>query len=181
MVKVDIDDVLQGLIQPIGALKGGFDHPVTSADQIWVYTDPSTHIPLDEYLDNLGTGTTDITGFFVSNATALTDGKITKASIVGGDVNKCKIGDIVLVADGGIYKIKAIDETNITLAVPALASYATASACIIKIDPTRRTYTSNIPLPTDESIPVYASVDMALYPLVYEYRKNIENGHYFEM
>ena len=115
MVKVDIDDVLQGLIQPIGALKGGFDHPVTSADQIWVYTDPSTHVPLDEYLDSLGTGTADITGFFVSNATALTDGKITKASIVGGDVNKCKIGDIVLVADGGIYKIKAVDETNLTL------------------------------------------------------------------
>ena len=181
MVKVDIDDVLQGLIQPIGALKGGFDHPVTSADQIWVYTDPSTHMPLDAYLNNLETGTADTTEFFVSNATALTDGKITKASIVGGDVNKCKIGDIVLVADGGIYKIKAIDETNITLVVPALASYATASACVIKIDSARKKYTSNIPLPTDESIPVYASVDRALYPLVYEYRKNIENGHYFEM
>lgn len=87
----------------------------------------------------------------------------------------------MLVADGGIYKIKAIDETNITLVVPALASYATASACIIKIDQGERTYTSNIPLPTDESIPVYASVDRALYPLVYEYRKNIDNGHYFEM
>lgn len=104
-------------------------------------------MPLDEYLDNLETGTADITGFFVSNATALTDDKITKASIVGGDVNKCKIGDIVLVADGGIYKIKAVDETNITLVVPALASYATASACVIKIDSEKKTYTSNIPLP----------------------------------
>ena len=178
MVKVDINDVLQGLIQPIGALKGGFDHPVTSADQIWVYTDPSTHVPLDEYLDSLGTGTTNITGFFVSNATTLTDGKITKASIVGGDVNKCKIGDIVLVADGGIYKIKAIDETNITLVVPALASYATASACIIKINGNK--YTSNTPLPTDESIPVYASVDGLLYPLVYKYQ-GAPNGHYFEL
>lgn len=180
MVKVDIDDVLQGLIQPIGALKGGFDHPVTSADQIWVYTDPSTHVPLDEYLDNLETGTTDITGFFVSNATALTDGKITKASIVGGDVNKCKIGDIVLVADGGIYKIQTVDETNITLVVPALASYATASACIIKINSAKRTYTSNIPLPTDESIPVYASYEGALYPLVYVYQ-NSASGHDFEL
>lgn len=179
MVKVDIDDVLQGLIQPIGALKGGFDHPVTSADQIWVYTDPSTHVPLDEYLDNLETGTTDITGFFVSNATALTDGKITKASIVGGDVNKCKVGDIVLVADGGIYKIKAIDETNITLVVPALASYATASACIIKINENK--YISNIPLPTDESIPVYANLEGALYPLVYEYQNSASGGHNFEL
>ena len=180
MVKVDIDDVLQGLIQPIGALKGGFDHPVTSADQIWVYTDPSTHMPLDEYLDNLETGTADTTEFFVSNATALTDGKITKASIVGGDVNKCKIGDIVLVADGGIYKIKAIEETNITLVVPALASYVTASACIIKIDSEKRTYTSNIPLPTDESTPVYADFKGALYPLVYEYQ-NSASGHNFEL
>ena len=180
MVKVDIDDVLQGLIQPIGALKGGFDHPVTSADQIWVYTDPSTHVPLDEYLDNLETGTADTTGFFVSNATALTEGKIAKTSIVGGDVNKCKIGDIVLVADGGIYKIKAVDETNITLVVPALASYATASACIIKIELVRNTYTSNIPLPTDESIPVYAIVNGYLRPLVYEYQDS-DNGHYFEM
>lgn len=89
----------------------------------------------------------EITQIFVSNATALTEGKIAKTSIVGGDVNKCKIGDIVLVADGGIYKIKAIDETNITLVVPALASYATASACVIKIDSEKKTYTSNIPLP----------------------------------
>lgn len=180
MAKVNIDDVLQGLIQPIGALKGGFDHPVTSADQIWVYTDPSTHVPLDEYLDNLETGTSDITGFFVSNATALTDGKIAKTSIVGGDVNKCKIGDIVLVADGGIYKIKAIDETNITLVVPALASYAAASACIIKINSAKKTYTSNIPLPTDESIPVYTIVDGILCPLVYEYQ-DAPNGHYFQI
>ena len=180
MAKVNINDVLQGLIQPIGSLKGGFDHPVTSADQIWVYTDPSTHVPRDEYLNNLETGTADTTGFFVSNATALTDGKITKASIVGGDVNKCKIGDIVLVADGGIYKIKAIDETNITLVVPALASYATASACIIKIDSAGEKYTSNIPLPTDESIPVYVNFDGGLCPLVYAYH-DAPNGHYFEM
>ena len=135
-------------------------------------------MPLDEYLDNLETGTADGTGFFVSNATALTDGKIAKTSIVGGDVNKCKIGDIVLVADGGIYKIKAIDETNITLVVPALASYATASACIIKI--TGNKYTSNIPLPTDESIPVYASFEGILFPLTYEYQ-DAPNGHYFEI
>ena len=87
----------------------------------------------------------------------------------------------MLVADGGIYKIKAIDETDITLVVPSLASYATASACIIKIDSVKKTYTSNIPLPTDESIPVYANSNGILYPLVYEYQKNAANGHYFEM
>lgn len=123
----------------------------------------------------------ETTQTFVSNATALTEGKIAKTSIVGGNAAKCKVGDIVLVADGGIYKIQAVDETNITLVVPALASYATASACIIKIDLKGKTYTSNIPLPTDESIPVYANFNGILYPLVYEYKKNTVNGHYFEM
>lgn len=70
----------------------------------------------------------ETTQTFVSNATALTEGKITKTSIVGGHAAKCKVGDIVLVADGNIYKIGAIDETNITLALPALASYATAAS-----------------------------------------------------
>lgn len=64
----------------------------------------------------------------MSNAIALTEGKIAKTSIVGGRAAKCKVGDIVLVADGNIYKINAIDETNITLALPALASYATAAS-----------------------------------------------------
>lgn len=70
----------------------------------------------------------ETTQTFVSNATALTEGKIAKTSIVGGRAAKCKVGDIVLVADGNIYKISAIDETNITLALPALASYATAAS-----------------------------------------------------
>lgn len=70
----------------------------------------------------------ETTQTFVSNAIALTEGKIAKTSIVGGRAAKCKIGDIVLVADGNIYKISAIDETNITLALPALASYATAAS-----------------------------------------------------
>lgn len=64
----------------------------------------------------------ETTQTFVSNATALTEGKIAKTSIVGGNAARCKVGDIVLVADGNIYKISAIDETNITLALPALAS-----------------------------------------------------------
>lgn len=34
MAKVNINDVLQGLIQPIGSLKGGSTYPVTAADQI---------------------------------------------------------------------------------------------------------------------------------------------------
>lgn len=70
----------------------------------------------------------ETTQTFVSNATALTEGKIAKTSIVGGNAAKCKVGDIVLVADGNIYKISTIDETNITLALPALASYAPAAA-----------------------------------------------------
>lgn len=70
----------------------------------------------------------ETTQTFVSNAIALTEGKIAKTSIVGGRAAKCKVGDIVLVADGNIYKISAIDETNITLALPALASYAPAAA-----------------------------------------------------
>lgn len=70
----------------------------------------------------------ETTQTFVSNATALTEGKIAKTSIVGGRATKFKVGDIVLVADGNIYKISAIDETNITLALPALASYATAAS-----------------------------------------------------
>lgn len=70
----------------------------------------------------------ETTQTFVSNATALTEGKITKTSIVGGNAAKCKVSDIVLVADGNIYKISAIDETNITLVLPALASYATAAS-----------------------------------------------------
>ena len=70
----------------------------------------------------------ETTQTFVSNATALTEGKIAKTSIVGGHAARCKIGDIVLVADGNIYKISAIDETNITLSLPALASYATAAS-----------------------------------------------------
>lgn len=70
----------------------------------------------------------ETTQTFVSNATALTEGKIAKTSIVGGRAAKCKVGDIVLVADGNIYKISAIDEINITLALPALASYATAAS-----------------------------------------------------
>ena len=69
---------------------------------------------------------------FVSNATALTEGKIAKNSIVGGNSAKCKVGDIVLVADGNIYKISAIDETDITLVLPALASYATATGASIQ-------------------------------------------------
>ena len=180
MAKVNINDVLQGLIQPIGSLKGGSTYPVTAADQIWVYTDHDTHRPLDEYLGAMKTEAEETTQTFVSNATALTEGKIAKTSIVGGNAAKCKVGDIVLVADGGIYKIKAIDETNITLVIPALASYATASACIIKIDSEKRTYTSNIPLPTDESTPVYADYDGALYPLVYNYQ-NSASGHTFEL
>lgn len=128
MAKVNINDVLQGLIQPIGSLKGGSTYPVTAADQIWVYTDQDTHRPLDEYLGAMKTETAETTQTFVSNATALTEGKITKTSIVGGNSAKCKVGDIVLVADGNIYKISAIDETNITLALPALASYAPAAA-----------------------------------------------------
>lgn len=70
----------------------------------------------------------ETTQTFVSNATALTESKISKTSIVGGHAAKCKVGDIVLVADGNIYKISAIDGTNITLALPALASYATAAS-----------------------------------------------------
>lgn len=70
----------------------------------------------------------ETTQTFVSNATALTEGKIAKTSIVGGNAAKCKVGDIVLVADGNIYKISAIDETDIALALPALASYATAAS-----------------------------------------------------
>lgn len=128
MAKVNINDVLQGLIQPIGSLKGGSTYPVTAADQIWVYTDHDTHRPLDEYLGAMKTEAAETTQTFVSNATALTDGKIAKTSIVGGRAAKCKVGDIVMVADGNIYKISAIDETNITLALPALASYAPAAA-----------------------------------------------------
>ena len=128
MAKVNINDVLQGLIQPIGSLKGGLTYPVTAADQIWVYTDRNTHRPLDEYLGAMKTEAEETTQTFVSNATALTEGKIAKISIVGGNAAKCKVGDIVLVADGNIYKISAIDETNITLALPALASYATAAS-----------------------------------------------------
>ena len=128
MAKVNINDVLQGLIQPIGSLKGGSTYPVTVADQIWVYTDHDTHRPLDEYLGAMKTEAEETTQTFVSNATALTEGKIAKTSIVGGHAAKCKVGDIVLVADGNIYKISAIDETNITLALPALASYATAAS-----------------------------------------------------
>ena len=128
MAKVNINDVLQGLIQPIGSLKGGSTYPVTAADQIWVYTDRNTHRPLDEYLGAMKTEAEETTQTFVSNATALTEGKIAKTSIVGGNAAKCKVGDIVLVADGNIYKISAIDETNITLALPALASYATAAS-----------------------------------------------------
>ena len=128
MAKVNINDVLQGLIQPIGSLKGGSTYPVTAADQIWVYTDHDTHRPLDEYLGAMKTEAEETTQTFVSNATALTEGKIAKTSIVGGRAAKCKVGDIVLVADGNIYKISAIDETNITLAFPALASYAPAAA-----------------------------------------------------
>lgn len=128
MAKVNINDVLQGLIQPIGSLKGGSTYPVTAADQIWVYTDHDTHRPLDEYLGAMKAEAAETTQTFVSNATALTDGKIAKASIVGGRAAKCKVSDIVLVADGNIYKISAIDETNITLALPALASYATAAS-----------------------------------------------------
>ena len=70
----------------------------------------------------------ETTQTFVSNATALTEGKIAKTSIVGGRAAKCKVGDIVMVADGNIYKISAIDETDITLALPALASYATTAS-----------------------------------------------------
>ena len=128
MAKVNINDVLQGLIQPIGSLKGGSTYPVTAADQIWVYTDHDTHRPLDEYLGAIKTEAAETTQTFVSNATALTEGKIAKTSIVGGHAAKCKVGDIVLVADGNIYKISAIDETNIILALPALASYAPAAA-----------------------------------------------------
>ena len=128
MAKVNINDVLQGLIQPIGSLKGGSTYPVTAADQIWVYTDHDTHRPLDEYLGAMKTEAAETTQTFVSNATALTEGKIAKTSIVGGKAAKCKVGDIVMVADGNIYKISAIDETNITLALPALASYATAAS-----------------------------------------------------
>lgn len=128
MAKVNINDVLQGLIQPIGSLKGGSTYPVTAADQIWVYKDHDTHRPLDEYLDAIKTEAAETTQTFVSNATALTDGNIAKTSIVGGNAAKCKVGDIVLVADGNIYKISAIGETNITLALPALASYATAAS-----------------------------------------------------
>lgn len=128
MAKVNINDVLQGLIQPIGSLKGGSTYPVTAADQIWVYTDRNTHRPLDEYLGAMKTEAAETTQTFVSNATALTESKIAKTSIVGGNAAKCKVGDIVLVADGNIYKISAIDETNITLALPALASYATAAS-----------------------------------------------------
>lgn len=128
MAKVNINDVLQGLIQPIGSLKGGSTYPVTAADQIWVYTDHDTHRPLDEYLGAMKTEAAETTQTFVSNATALTEGKIAKTSIVGGRAAKCKVGDIVLVADGNIYKISAIDETNITLVLPALASYATAAS-----------------------------------------------------
>ena len=128
MAKVNINDVLQGLIQPIGSLKGGSTYPVTAADQIWVYKDHDTHRPLDEYLSAMKTEAAETTQTFVSNATALTEGKIAKTSIVGGRAAKCKVGDIVLVADGNIYKISAIDETNITLAFPALASYAPAAA-----------------------------------------------------
>ena len=128
MAKVNINDVLQGLIQPIGSLKCGSTYPVTAADQIWVYTDRNTHRPLDEYLGAMKTEAAETTQTFVSNATTLTEGKIAKTSIVGGNAAKCKVGDIVLVADGNIYKISAIDETNITLALPALASYATAAS-----------------------------------------------------
>lgn len=128
MAKVNINDVLQGLIQPIGSLKGGSTYPVTAADQIWVYTDHDTHRPLDEYLGAMKTEAAETTQTFVSNATALTEGKITKTSIVGGNAAKCKVGDIVLVTNGNIYKISAIDETDITLALPALASYAPAAA-----------------------------------------------------
>ena len=128
MAKININDVLQGLIQPIGSLKGGSTYPVTAADQIWVYTDHDTHRPLDEYLGAMKTEAAETTQTFVSNATALTEGKIAKTSIVGGNAAKCKVGDIVMVADGNIYKISAIDETNITLALPALASYATAAS-----------------------------------------------------
>lgn len=128
MAKVNINDVLQGLIQPIGSLKGGSTYPVTAADQIWVYTDRDTHRPLDEYLGAMKTEAAETTQTFVSNATALTEGKIAKTSIVGGRAAKCKVGDIVMVADGNIYKISAIDEINITLALPALASYATAAS-----------------------------------------------------
>ena len=128
MAKVNINDVLQGLIQPIGSLKGGSTYPVTAADQIWVYKDHDTHRPLDEYLSAMKTEAAETTQTFVSNATALTEGKIAKTSIVGGHAAKCKVGDIVLVADGNIYKISAIDETNITLVLPALASYATAAS-----------------------------------------------------
>ena len=128
MAKVNINDVLQGLIQPIGSLKGGSTYPVTAADQIWVYTDHDNHRPLDEYLGAMKAEAAETTQTFVSNATALTEGKIAKTSIVGGHAARCKVGDIVLVADGNIYKISTIDETNITLELPALASYAPAAA-----------------------------------------------------
>lgn len=122
MAKVDINDVLKGLIQPIGALKGGSTYPVTAADQIWVYTDASTHTPLDEYLSALQTGTAEITQVFVSNAEAVSEGKIAKTSIVGGSAARCKTGDIVLAKDGGVYKIAAVGAIDITL--ESLASYA---------------------------------------------------------
>lgn len=56
----------------------------------------------------------------------------------------------------------------------------TTSACIIKIDSEKRTYTSNIPLPWNKFIPVYAIVDGYLYPLVYNYQSSA-SGNYFEM
>ena len=124
MAKVDINDVLKGLIQPIGALKGGSTYPVTAADQIWVYTDASTHTPLDEYLSALKTGTAEITQVFVSNAETVAANKIAKTSIVGGSAAKCKVGDIVLAKNGGVYKITAVGATDLTL--EGLASYALA-------------------------------------------------------
>lgn len=132
MAKINIDDVLKGVIKPVAALSGGSGFPLTTADQVWVYTDANTHQSLDEYLTARQTGTAEITQVFVSNATELGAGDngpyVPASSIVAGDSSKCKVGDIVFVATGNVYKVrKGIVNGNVGLEETPIAAFGTSA------------------------------------------------------
>ena len=74
---------------------------------------------------------------------------------------------------------------NLTLANGKLSATGGGSggnkSCIIELNIINDTYTSNIPLPTDISTPVFAKLFNSIYPVGYEYKADSDGTHHISI
>lgn len=128
-------EILQGALKPIGPLVSQDINqaPITSSDQIWVLKEDGTHQILDDFLSSMQAGTAQSTiKVYSSSATALggVEGAhfVSKETLPESDRASIKVGDLLFVANGSVYLVKSVDDTNVGVKEPALASFGTADA-----------------------------------------------------